>query len=54
MKYVINFVFYFFKMRLLEHFNIIHVWKSLSHVQLFATPRTTQSMEFSSPEYWSG
>ena len=29
-------------------------WKSLSHVRLFATPGTTQSMEFSRPEYWSG
>ena len=29
-------------------------WKSLSHVQLFETPRTIQSMEFSRPEYWSG
>ena len=29
-------------------------WKSLSHVQLFATPQTKQSMEFSRPEYWSG
>ena len=29
-------------------------WKSLSGVQLFATPWTTQSMEFSRPEYWSG
>ena len=28
--------------------------KSLSRVQLFATPRTIQSMEFSRPEYWSG
>ena len=28
--------------------------KLLSHVQLFATPWTIQSMEFSSPEYWSG
>ena len=28
--------------------------KSLSHVQLFATPWTIQSMEFSRPEYWSG
>ena len=28
--------------------------KSLSRVRLFATPWTTQSMEFSSPEYWSG
>ena len=29
-------------------------WKSLSCVQLFATPWTIQSMEFSKPEYWSG
>ena len=29
-------------------------WKSLSHVQFFATPRTMESMEFSRPEYWSG
>ena len=28
--------------------------KLLSHVQLFATPWTIQSMEFSRPEYWSG
>ena len=28
--------------------------KSLSHVRVFATPRTTQSMELSRPEYWSG
>ena len=28
--------------------------KSLSHVQLFATPWTIQSMEFSRLEYWSG
>ena len=27
-------------------------WKSLSHVWLFATPWTTQSMEFSRPEYF--
>ena len=26
-------------------------WKSLIHVQLFVTPRTIQSMEFSRPEY---
>ena len=26
-------------------------WKSLSHVQLFVTPWTTQPMEFSRPEY---
>ena len=29
-------------------------WKSLSHVWLFVTPRTIQSVEFSRPEYWSG
>ena len=29
-------------------------WKSLSCVQLFATPCTIQSMELSRPEYWSG
>ena len=28
-------------------------WKLLSPVQLFVTPRTIQSMEFSRPEYWS-
>ena len=28
--------------------------KLLSHVQLFVTPWTTESMEFSRPEYWSG
>ena len=28
--------------------------KSLSHVQLFATPQTIWSMEFSRQEYWSG
>ena len=26
----------------------------VSRVRLFETPRTTQSMEFSRPEYWSG
>ena len=26
----------------------------LNHVQLFVTPWTIQSMEFSRPEYWSG
>ena len=29
-------------------------WKSFSHVRLFATPWTIQSMEFFRPEYWSG
>ena len=28
-------------------------WKSLSHVQLFATPRTIKSMNFSRPENWN-
>ena len=30
------------------------MWKSLSHVQLFATPWNIQSVEFSRPAYWSG
>ena len=29
-------------------------WKLLSHVRLFATPWTIQSMEFFRQEYWSG
>ena len=29
-------------------------WKWLSHIQLFATRWTMQSMEFSRPEYWNG
>ena len=29
-------------------------WKSLSHVLLFVTPQTIQSLEFSRTEYWSG
>ena len=29
-------------------------WKSNCHVQLFVTPWTLQSMEFSRPEHWSG
>ena len=28
--------------------------KSFSHVRLFVTPWTKQSMEFSRPEYWNG
>ena len=28
-------------------------WKSLSHVWLFVTPWTIESMQFSRPEYWS-
>ena len=31
-----------------------YLWKSFSHVRLFATPWTIQSMEFSRPEYQSG
>ena len=30
------------------------LWKSLSRVQVFATPWTIQSIELSRPEYWSG
>ena len=35
---------------------IMWKWKKklLSHVWLFATPWTIQSLEFSRPEYWSG
>ena len=45
--------------RILLHFNLGTIWsevkwKSLSCVQLFATPWTIQSMEFSRPECWSG
>ena len=29
-------------------------WQSLSGIPLFANPWTTQSKEFSRPEYWSG
>ena len=29
-------------------------WKLFSRVRLFVTPRTTQSTEFSRPEYWRG
>ena len=32
----------------------VSTWKVLSHVWLFATPWTIQSLEFSRPEYWSG
>ena len=35
----------------LEHFSSV---QSLSHVQFFGTPWTTQTMEFSRPEYWIG
>ena len=33
---------------------VYETWKSLSHVQLFVSPWTIQSMEFSRPEDWSG
>ena len=33
---------------------VVSEWKSLSRVQLFATPWTLQTMVFSRPEYWSG
>ena len=36
------------------HFYLKWKWKSLSLVQLFATPWTIQSTEFSRPEYWNG
>ena len=32
----------------------VRLWKSLSRVQLFVTPWTIQSVEFSRPENWSG
>ena len=41
--------FFFFLLQLVKI-----QWKSFSHVWLFATPWTTQSMEFSRPEYQSG
>ena len=40
--------------QLTKHVNARVKWKSVSRVQLFATSRTIQSMEFSKPEYWSG
>ena len=33
---------------------VYETWKSLSHVQLFVSPWTIQSREFSRPEDWSG
>ena len=32
----------------------MYIKVKVSHVQLFATPWTIQSMEYSKPEYWSG
>ena len=37
-----------------EFFKMMSEWKSPSHVQLFGTPWTIQSMKFSRPEYWNG
>ena len=39
-----------------KHMVLVSAWKQelFSRVQLFATPRTTQPMGFSRPEYWSG
>ena len=39
---------------LLQALVLLWKWKSLSHVWLFVTPWTIQSMEFSRSEYWSG
>ena len=33
---------------------ITRKWKSLSHIWLFVTLWTIQSVEFSRPQYWSG
>ena len=38
----------------LLHWGISEKWKSHSSVQIFGTPWTICSMEFSKPEYWSG
>ena len=43
-----------FQIRVLEWVAISFFAKLLSHVQLFETSWTIQSMEFSRPEYWSG
>ena len=48
--YIVNHVSWGLRLTLLE----IVKWKSLSSVQLFETPWTVQSMEFSRPKYWSG
>ena len=37
-----------------KYYDNMYKWKLLSHVRLFATPQTIQSMDFSRPEYWSG
>ena len=33
---------------------LVELFQILSRIQLFETPWTIQSMEFSRPEYWSG
>ena len=43
------FLFSFFLLKLVKI-----QWKLFSHVWLFVTPWTTQSMEFSRPDHWSG
>ena len=43
-----------YPVKLCVWWNICVKWNSLSHVQLFATPWTIQSLELSRPEYWSG
>ena len=43
-----------FKHFLQKNHSNVCTWKWLSCVRFFATSRTTQSMEFSRPEYWSG
>ena len=48
-KNVLVFTFIYFQKAIFFFFG-----KSLSHVQLFATPWTIESMEFSRPEYYSG
>ena len=53
-----NFILTHIKLLQFEYFHQNEKWKkqwnSLSHIQLFLTPWTTQSMEFSRPEYWNG
>ena len=53
-----NYVIYLYGIKSGQRYKLLVIntlwkWKSLSRVQLFATPWTVQSMEFSRPEYWS-
>ena len=48
-----SFVFFYWVVHFLV-LSCIVKWKLLSCVRLFANPWTTQSMEFSMPEYWCG